>query len=278
MNTPPTPLVPLAMSQTKEDLLRRLDISVATYALMAKEAGRAYKWVTSDTRHLKKHCKRDPPYDWCDILEKSKDEAIERIANSGDSHTSYYWKLAVSTEDCPNWIARWFLYHKFRYRDGRNRNATRRESSRPSEKSGSKQNSSTSSSSRAMGHTMQSASQNTSEDQYYGCSIPASSHNSQSRPYLQSHPQRQGQSSSSTVRQERGAQQLIPTHRSPAADSMSPSPPNPYTFAPGIAAYQQHKPSIATSLGTYYEEENFEINDNTSETSSKPYYDPVRDT
>jgi hypothetical protein len=45
------------------------------------------------------------------------------IAQSGDTHTSYYWNLAARSDDCPNWIARWFLYHKFRYRDGRNRNA-----------------------------------------------------------------------------------------------------------------------------------------------------------
>lgn len=50
---------------------------------------------------------------------------MARIAESGDPHTSWYWKLATPTEDCPNWIARWFLYHKFRYRDGRNRNPVR---------------------------------------------------------------------------------------------------------------------------------------------------------
>jgi hypothetical protein len=48
---------------------------------------------------------------------------MERISESGNAHTSYYWNLAGPTGDgCPNWIARWFLYHKFRYRDGRNRN------------------------------------------------------------------------------------------------------------------------------------------------------------
>jgi hypothetical protein len=92
-----------------------------------KETDRVYKWLTSDKRHLKKNCKRKPPYDWSDIVEKSKDEAMARIAQSDDPHTSYYWKLATPTEDCPNWIARWFLYHKFRYRDGRNRNPTRGE-------------------------------------------------------------------------------------------------------------------------------------------------------
>lgn len=52
---------------------------------------------------------------------------MELIARSGDAHTSYYWNLAVPTNDCPNWIARWFLYHKFRYRDGRNRNPVKSE-------------------------------------------------------------------------------------------------------------------------------------------------------
>jgi hypothetical protein len=49
---------------------------------------------------------------------------MKMIAAHGTEHTSYYWKLGDSTVvgDCPNWIARWFLYHKFRYRDGRNRN------------------------------------------------------------------------------------------------------------------------------------------------------------
>jgi hypothetical protein len=89
---------------------------------LQKETDRAYKWLTSDKRHLKKNCKQKPPYDWSDIFEKSKDEAMIRIAQSGDPHTRYYWNLAAPTEDCPNWIARWFLYHKFRYRDGRNRN------------------------------------------------------------------------------------------------------------------------------------------------------------
>jgi len=49
------------------------------------------------------------------------------IAQNGSDHTSYYWNLATPTTDCPNWIARWFLYHKFRYRDGRNRNAGKAE-------------------------------------------------------------------------------------------------------------------------------------------------------
>jgi len=36
---------------------------------------------------------------------------MEKIARSGDAHIRFYWDLAVPTADCPNWIARWFLYH-----------------------------------------------------------------------------------------------------------------------------------------------------------------------
>lgn len=104
-----------------------------------KEVDQVYEWLTSEKRHLKKNCKRKPPYDWSDIAEKSKDEAVARIAESGDAHTSYYWNLAVPTEECHNWIARWFLYHKFRYRDGRNKNTVSSEEKRhPSRGSSSK--------------------------------------------------------------------------------------------------------------------------------------------
>ncbi|RDW79832.1 hypothetical protein BP6252_04470 [Coleophoma cylindrospora] len=121
MQPPATALAPLAMSQTKKELLTYLNMNPKTYVLMASEAGHVYKWLTSDVQHLKKHCKRNAPYSWNDMTEKSKDDAIERISGGGDLLTSYYWKLALPTEDCPNWIARWFLYQKFRFRDERNR-------------------------------------------------------------------------------------------------------------------------------------------------------------
>jgi len=95
-----------------------------------KEADRVYRCLTSERRHLKKNCKRKPPYDWSDIVERSKDEAMKAIASHGDADTTFFWNLAQPTEECPNWIARWFLYHKFRYRDGRNRNHQREEHGR----------------------------------------------------------------------------------------------------------------------------------------------------
>lgn len=76
----------------------------------------------NDRRNIKKNCTRKAPYDWSDILEKAKDDTMRKIAEGSSEHTSYYWNLSEPTDDCPNWIAKWFLYHKFRYRDGRNRN------------------------------------------------------------------------------------------------------------------------------------------------------------
>ncbi|CAG8958277.1 hypothetical protein HYFRA_00000632 [Hymenoscyphus fraxineus] len=128
---------PLVMSNTKDDLLKALKMAPETYTMMAKEADNVYRWLTQGGYHLKDNCSRRPPYDWSDIREKSKNEAYERIAQSGDAHTSYYWNLAAPTEDCSNWIARWFLYHKFRYRDGRNRNSAKDDGSKSSRSKGS---------------------------------------------------------------------------------------------------------------------------------------------
>jgi len=86
---------------------------------MGKETARVYCWLISEKSHLKDNCTRKPPYDWNDFKEQWKDEAVNQIALGGDQHTSYYWDLASRQDSGPNWIARWFLYHKFRHTDGR---------------------------------------------------------------------------------------------------------------------------------------------------------------
>ncbi|EPE32233.1 hypothetical protein GLAREA_07366 [Glarea lozoyensis ATCC 20868] len=177
-------LVPaLVMSNTKDDLLKTLNMAPETYAMMAKEADQVYRWLTQERYHLKDNCSRKPPYDWSDIRDRSKDEAYIRIAQSGDAHTSYYWNLAEPTEDCPNWIARWFLYHKFRYRDGRNRNPARADEGRSSgskrERTKEVKRSSHSSSS-----SRPSTYQETPKSSYYGTAAESSS--SYSQQYYQS--------------------------------------------------------------------------------------------
>jgi len=76
---------------------------------------------------LKDNSSREPPYDWSDISERSKDEAIGYIVGQASYETSGYWALAEPTAGCENWIAKWFLYHKFRYRDGRSRQTAKTE-------------------------------------------------------------------------------------------------------------------------------------------------------
>jgi len=121
-------LPPLTISQTKVELMRYLHLSPSTYALMAKETARVHSWLISENSHLKDQCTRMPPYDWNDFKEQWKDEAANRIACGGDQCTNYYWSLASQQDNCPNWIARWFLYHKFRHSDGRNRRHRERHS------------------------------------------------------------------------------------------------------------------------------------------------------
>ncbi|CZS96188.1 hypothetical protein WAI453_009797 [Rhynchosporium graminicola] len=111
----------IAMSQTKEDLLKHLNLPPATYALMAKETDVVYHWLISHKSHLKENGKRKAPFDWSDIQERAKDDAMAIIARGGNQYTEYYWNLGAGSGNNPNWVAKWFLYHKFRYRDGRNR-------------------------------------------------------------------------------------------------------------------------------------------------------------
>merc|ERR1711939_1193656 len=115
-----TQSTPLTITHTKAELLRYLNLSPSIYTLMA-ETARVYSWLISEKLHLKDHCTRMPPYDWNDFKEQWKDEAANRIARGGDQYTSCYWNLASQQDSCPNWIARWFLYHKFRHNDGRSR-------------------------------------------------------------------------------------------------------------------------------------------------------------
>ncbi|KAH7364026.1 hypothetical protein BKA65DRAFT_590407 [Rhexocercosporidium sp. MPI-PUGE-AT-0058] len=72
-------LAPLSLSQTKEELLKYLNLPQKAYALMAKETVPVYIWMISDKSHLKDNCMREPPYDWHDFKEQWKDEAINQL-------------------------------------------------------------------------------------------------------------------------------------------------------------------------------------------------------
>ena len=61
------------------------------------------------------------PFDWSDITELAKSKAAAWLSQPSDRVTSAYWQMGVTPSNENNWVAIWFLYHKFRYRDGRNR-------------------------------------------------------------------------------------------------------------------------------------------------------------
>lgn len=67
--------------------------------------------------NVKKYVIKDPPYAWKDISEEAKHEAMMRLSFAENSETQPYWNMGWQTdepgEDCPNWIAQWFLYHQF---------------------------------------------------------------------------------------------------------------------------------------------------------------------
>lgn len=120
------------MSQTKEELLRHLRMDNEIYSLMANEADHIYTWLTSHSSHFKPTSKQQPPYDWSDITEQAKFDAAIQLSRSPDARTAPYWALGNNPMTENNWIAIWFIYHKFRYRDGRNRSRDSKNGSKKS--------------------------------------------------------------------------------------------------------------------------------------------------
>jgi hypothetical protein len=67
--------------------------------------------------NVKKYVIKDPPYAWKDISEEAKQEAMMKLSFGGNFETQPYWNMGWQTDepgaDCPNWVARWLLYHQF---------------------------------------------------------------------------------------------------------------------------------------------------------------------
>ncbi|KAH7061868.1 hypothetical protein BKA63DRAFT_429787 [Paraphoma chrysanthemicola] len=58
------------------------------------------------------------PYKWDQVSETAIHGAIETLVNNAPPRTKHYYdigqyKTNVSNE---NWVARWYLWHSFRYR------------------------------------------------------------------------------------------------------------------------------------------------------------------
>lgn len=65
------------------------------------------------------------PYRWDQLSETAKHQEILYIANVSSAYTRpYFDKGRYSTHvNEENWVARWFLWHSFRYRDNRDNKA-----------------------------------------------------------------------------------------------------------------------------------------------------------
>lgn len=54
----------------------------------------------------------EPPFDWNHICERSREDAIHRLAGGGDETTAYYWHIGsvpLRGSGLP-WLPVWFLY------------------------------------------------------------------------------------------------------------------------------------------------------------------------
>lgn len=161
----------LTRSETKGKLLKHLQMDEETYALLAvsacrfpicalwpmrfgsgigahvrltdlekKEADVIYKQLVGNPKNLKpSRANVKPPYDWNDICERSRHEAVHKLAEGTNSFTAYWWQVGsrkLRENDLP-WLPVFILYkvirstrldggvaclqvfQTFRHRDGR---------------------------------------------------------------------------------------------------------------------------------------------------------------
>jgi hypothetical protein len=59
-----------------------------------------------------------PPYKWDEISETAKHYEILTVVNNAGPHTRPYYNLGYYRTNVneENWVARWYLWHSFRYR------------------------------------------------------------------------------------------------------------------------------------------------------------------
>jgi len=118
-------LGPLAQSADKSVLMKRLGLNDRTHRLLLDEAERARDVMSVHQHNLTDQSRADPavvpPYKWDEISETAKHNQILLIVAGAQPQTRPYYQVGrymtkVAEE---NWVARWYLWHAFRYRDNR---------------------------------------------------------------------------------------------------------------------------------------------------------------
>lgn len=118
---------PLPQSADKSAICTRLGLTDRIHKLLLKEAEAARDALSSSPYSLTDQSKADPsvsePYRWDEISETAKHSHVLMVVRNASAETRPYYymgryKTSVNEE---NWVARWYLWHSFRYRDNRPR-------------------------------------------------------------------------------------------------------------------------------------------------------------
>ncbi|KAF2786814.1 hypothetical protein K505DRAFT_289042 [Melanomma pulvis-pyrius CBS 109.77] len=122
-------LRPLSQSIEKSAVFSRLGLTDQIYTLMLDEAALGRDRLSSNPANLTPQSRVDTrvqqPYRWDQLSETAKHREILYIVNVASASTRPYfdrgrYNTHVNEE---NWVARWFLWHSFRYRDNRDHKA-----------------------------------------------------------------------------------------------------------------------------------------------------------
>ncbi|KAK7178468.1 hypothetical protein PSPO01_15487 [Paraphaeosphaeria sporulosa] len=121
---------PFAKSNTKTALVERLGLYGAEgeqiYALLhiQNEASIGRDRLSHDYNSLTNYSRQKgvrAPYKWDDLQETARHKETMNIARTASAYTRPYYQMGQwmsAVEE--NWVAEWFLWHSFRYRDNRN--------------------------------------------------------------------------------------------------------------------------------------------------------------
>ncbi|KAG9187395.1 hypothetical protein G6011_05266 [Alternaria panax] len=120
-------LPPLPQSADKSAICTRLGLNDHTHKLLLNEAVAARNALSSNYYSLTEQSKNDSsvsePYRWDEISETAKHAQVLALVRNASVETKPYYDagrcwIHVNEE---NWVARWYLWHSFRYRDNRPR-------------------------------------------------------------------------------------------------------------------------------------------------------------
>ncbi|KAK1917404.1 hypothetical protein P3342_000117 [Pyrenophora teres f. teres] len=120
-------LPPISQSADKSTICTRLGINDRVHKLLLKEAEAARDALSRNPYSLTEQSRTDPsvaePYRWDEISETAKHSHVLMVVRSASDETRKCYELGryqtqVNEE---NWVARWYLWHSFRYRDNRPR-------------------------------------------------------------------------------------------------------------------------------------------------------------